>query len=350
MKYIFLLLLAPICLRAQTPDSLLAQLKSINAGVTAAASGLPVSNRAMNVYLSNKIGYYLSGVHDLTLYKNSVLANATSGTIAINHNLRQPQGLDNLVRAFTSIGAEANATHGSRRKFGFLAGRTWISPAAARYGSPKQKPAMDSIRERVLRIMQREIEAAAPDFDSSMQADFYYEFALRQSTALATTLNYRLLRLHWTSAGIYVPLLNEHFSGKSDAVFRSAYPLAVNLTHTRFWDDTRLGRLYLTVSGDLTLANRYTCSVTPTLHGQFVYFPPTSHFGLSGGIEQNFGPYHATNVYIGAPIVLIDKHAVPACNFEFKVRFWDLGNTLPNHPDKTSVAVTIGIPFSKIAF
>src|ERR1700733_6727128 len=82
----------------QTPDSLILGLKAINRSIAnvpcAAGKGDLVSNRAMNIFLSEKLGYYLSESDNLTLYKNSVVANAAEGTLAIYHNLYQPPGTD----------------------------------------------------------------------------------------------------------------------------------------------------------------------------------------------------------------------------------------------------------------
>src|SRR5882762_7500420 len=104
--------LSPHLSRAQTPDSLILELKTINRTIANApcstGRGDLVSNRAMNIFLSEKAGYYLSGSDDLTLYKNSVVANAAEGTLAVYHNLHQPHGVDERVRSFLSIGARAN--------------------------------------------------------------------------------------------------------------------------------------------------------------------------------------------------------------------------------------------------
>ena len=91
--------------RAQSPDSLVHQLHIINDSIPGAHL---ISHRAMNVFLSEAAGYYMSDPDNLTLYKNSVIANAAEGTLAIYHNLRQPTGIDQPVRSFLSIGAQAN--------------------------------------------------------------------------------------------------------------------------------------------------------------------------------------------------------------------------------------------------
>ncbi|HTI94098.1 MAG TPA: hypothetical protein VL727_26065 [Puia sp.] len=346
---------------------------------------LPISNRATNIFLSNKIGYYLSSPDDLSLYKNSVLLDAATGTLTINHSLYQPKGSDQRVGAFTTIGAQANvadafaATYSNRpfdNRFGFFAKQTWIAKGHAR-SSPAQRAAMDAIKAGILRRLEK--DTAGQQFEPGLRDEYDYAFALQQSEMLIKTSNYKDITLSWTSVSIYIPLITENIpvippslpdSGTSTT--RHAWPLRVNITHTKLWESTRSGRFFLIIAGDLRWNNArdgyqletvtspkwayvgaYSSFLTPTVKGQFFYLPPTSHFGISAHLEQNFGPYHALNGIVGVPIVLINKKSEPVCNFEFQVRFSDLSHTVQTGrglPGRTSIGLTIGVPFSKIAF
>jgi hypothetical protein len=369
-------------LPAPSPDTLIRQLKTIDAAVKASPDGLPISNRAMNIFLSNKIGYYLSSINDLTLYKNSVLFNAATGTLAVDHSLYQPKGLDQRVRSFTTIGVQANvadafaATYSNRpfdNRFGFLTKQTWITKGHS-HCTPGQKQAMDAIRAGILHQLER--DTARQQFNTDLRDEYYYAFALQQSEMLIKTSNYKDLTLSWTSVSLYIPLITENIpvapALPDSLTTRHAWPLQLNITHTKLWESTRSGRFYLTIAGDLRLNNArdgyqletvtspkwayigaYSNFLTPTLKGQIIYLPPTSHFGISVQLEQNFGPYHALNGILGLPIVLINKKSEPVCNFEFQVRFFDLSHTVQagrGLPGRTSIGLTIGVPFSKIAF
>ena len=352
----------------------------------------------MNIFLSNKIGYYLSETDDLTLYKNSVLINAATGTLAINHSLYQPQGLDQRIRTFTTIGVQANAADAfaatySRRSFdnqlGFLAKQTWITKGHTSC-TAGQRFTMNALRAGILHSLESEIKKKAAGFEEALRAsdtarqqfdadlsdEYNYAFALRQSEMLAKTFNYKLITLSWTSVSLYIPLITENIAVAptlSDSfTTRHAWPLQLSVSHTRLWESVRSGRFYLTMAGDLRLNNArdgfqletltapkwtyigpYSNFLTPEIQLVSVYLPPTSHVGLSAHLEQNFGPYHALNGILGVPIVLINKKAEPACNFEFQFRFFDLGNTVQpeRRPSgKTAIGLTIGVPFSKIAF
>jgi hypothetical protein len=126
-----------------------------------------------------------------------------------------------------------------------------------------------------------------------------------------------------------------------------------------------MGRLFLTLSGDAYLNNSalrsaneqyfgaYKNFITPVVNLQTIYFPPASHIGMNLAVEQNIGTYNALNGIVGIPIVLIDKAGHPAANFQLQCRFFDITNkVLPNKDlfDKTSVGLTVGVPFSKIIY
>jgi len=399
---------------AQTPDSLILRLRTINAAVTgpspAPGKHLLLSNRALNIFLSEAAGYYLSGPDDLTLYKNSVLANAAEGTVAIYHNMKQPAGIDSSLRRFLSFGAQVNAAdafHASsmgrryNNQFGFLLKHTWIGkPRVA--ATPDQIRIMDALRSNILHSLEVRIrrkaaeEEAALDaidpskdipgqdpavaksiarqqFYTNLQQEIDFEYAHEQAETLARSFNYTVMAFHWTSISVYIPLITENFqtapTAAGDPVTRHAYPLHLNLTHTRLWEGSRFGRLFVTLAGDLSWNNsrdsyvlvkagdgyigEYRTFLTPDLKAQLIYLPTNSHIGVSFLAKQSIGDYHATDAILGFPIVLINKKAEPAVNFEFQVRFYDLGHTIEpgtGFSGHTAVGLTVGVPFSKIAY
>jgi hypothetical protein len=162
------------------------------------------------------------------------------------------------------------------------------------------------------------------------------------------------MAFHWTSVSAYIPLITDNYpiASGTGTVMRHAYPLHFNLTHERLWEGSRFGRLFATIAGDLQW-NNIRDGYVPDLKAQVIYLPANSHIGISFLAKQAIGDYHATDAILGFPIVLIDKKAEPAVNFEFQLRFYDLGHTigpgmgLAGH---TAVGLTIGVPFSKIAF
>jgi hypothetical protein len=254
--------------------------------------------------------------------------------------------------------------------------------------------AMDSASDVPGQSLQTAKDLARQKFYTDLQQEYNYQYALLQSETLSRTFNYNVVAVNWTSISLYIPVITEKFetapSFATNLGSRNAYPLHANITHTWLWDDSRHGRLFLSVAGDAFLNNsrdgyglyktnyadyrslggadtlhaaafksnefyigEYKSFITPALKGQVVYFPPDSHIGVSFLLEQHFGTYKALNGVLGVPIVLINKQAVPAVDFEFQVRFFDLSNKIgpaSGLPGKTSIGLSVGIPFSKIAY
>ena len=73
----------------------------------------------------------------------------------------------------------------------------------------------------------------------------------------------------------------------------------------------------------------------------------------AGNTATGYGKYNPLNARIGIPIVLINKQAEPAINFEFQVRVFDITGKIDADrltTGKTSIGVSIGIPLCRIAY
>ncbi|HVV05487.1 MAG TPA: hypothetical protein VHC96_14750, partial [Puia sp.] len=342
-----------------------------------------ISHRAMNVFLSEAAGYYMSDPDNLTLYKNSVTVNAAEGLLAIYHNLRQPTGIDQPLRSFLSIGARANmadayAAHSEGRpyhnQFGLLLKQTWIGHTTVT-ATPEQMKLMDTLRTAILHSTETAIRQQAGDFtfDPDLPLFFEFDYAHKQAGTLAKRFIYKVISFHWTSISLYVPLITANYQVAPDlgepATTKHTYPLHFNITHTRLWEGSRFGRIYATLAGDASLSNScdgylldkfgslytgdYKIFITPAVKGQLVWFPTNSHIGISFQLQQSIGDYHALDGILGIPVVLINKQAEAAVTFEFQVRFYDMGHSIDTGRGlngRTAIGLTAGIPFSKIAF
>ena len=376
----------------------------------AAAQDSLISHRAMNLFLADRIGYYLSAYHDISFDKNYVTFSSLDGEFSLNHNFFQAKGGDQPVRAFTVGGIKANIVNdlGSAFKgeqfpdeIGVTVVRTWIAPARTR-ATPSQKRQMDALRAGILYRLQAEMAAKRAEFEKVLdslkptdvpgqvldsakallrrsfdndQSEYWsWESARRQSDLLINTANYDLVSTSWTSIYGYVPILPQNYrvADSPAGPFKTAsgYPAAVTISHTRFLESRTAGRFFLTLAAGVSLNNSvHSLSLektgpsdyvgtfknffTPVVKVQGVWFPPDSHVGFNLGAEQHFGDYPALNGVIGIPIVLIDKAGHPAANFQFQCRFFDLtGKILPNESvfDKASVGLTVAVPFSRIIY
>jgi len=418
---------------AQTPAQIIAELKAVNSKVANTpcntGEGMLISNKAMNIFLSNKVSSYLSDNGDLSLYKNYVNLNAAEGSIAINHNFHQPVDSDDWVRSFMVMGARANVANAYAARFsnkyfdnrlGFELHQTWMGKPITHYNQcGNQKQAMDAQRAVMVHNFAAEISRRSADFERTLDSikpaevpgqnlqaakaklrqDFYaalrleylQKFSATQSEVLVNSENYTLVTDNWTSVGIYLPIIPQKFEVSSDvntdAEKRYNYPLEISINHTRFWESTKFGRIFFSLSAkafynnsvqsgalynaDITgpettdginavavnEGNRfigdYKNYITPVAAAKLVYIPYDSHVGISFNIEKNFGTYHALNSILGIPIVLIDKNGVPAINFEAQLLFSDMNNSIKGSQlpyNKTAVGLTVGIPFSKIVY
>lgn len=231
-------------------------------------------------------------------------------------------------------------------------------------------------------------------FFTEAREEYNNRFALLQAQALIKRNGYRKLVVGWTSLSLYLPVVRQQFfvaPSLNAAIKRKlAYPVELALHHTRLIDLGKKGRFFFILSGtifqnntvqsqasmpvsssdylrlggtdtlrlaDLGRNNLYNGDYrnffTPAIKAQVVYFPSISHIGISAQLEQNFGQHNSLSAVLGLPIVLIDREANPSANFQFQLRYADIGNKVaPSKPlkDKLSVGLTVGVPFSKIIY
>jgi len=438
MRSLFLIIILfyiSIGVNAQTPAGIISDLKAVNDTVTNAqydnGHGMLISNRAMNLFLSNKVSSYLSDINDLSFYKNNVLINSAKGTLAINHNFFQPKGSDEQVRSFLVVGAAANVVntyaavfsgHQFNNELGFTFKQTWIGKTITYFDHAEQKQLMDAQRAAILYSLENEIKKTESDFESTLNAiqpsdipgqdsdtakaglrqkfyadlkkEYTRKFAEVQASALIETNHYKLISSNWTSISTYIPLFRQSFTVAESFTdnFESehAYPWELTISHTRFRESKKCGKIFLTLYSRVYLNNSkqsnelfkttsteyknlggtdtlsmetsntdelyigsYQTFFTPAAGLKFVYFPGNSHIGASLMLEQNFGSYKVLNAKIGMPVVLIDKKDIPVANFEFRVQYFDISNkAFPEKKwnKKISAELTVGIPFSKIIY
>ena len=332
-------------LQAQTDENIIAAFKSINSNVAkvscSAGKGNLISNRAMNIFLSNKVGTYLSGDDDLSLYKNSITFNTAEGTFTVSHNMRQAKGIDEPVKSFIFIGAKANVLNGiaavvnSRNfinDFGLLVKKTWIRKPSTHFNkctpainsSAGHKQLMDALRASILHLIEAEIKdrvsvfknslseidsLEVPDqrmdeaknnlqkqFYSGLQEEYSRKFAELQSETLIETNNYNLVTTHWTSISAYIPLLCEKFyvanSYLGDFKKEHLYPFAISLSHTRFLESRKYGRFFLKLNAQLFANNSY--------HSKALERINIADYKARGGTDTlHLSQQNSNEVYVG---------------------------------------------------
>ncbi|WP_143065287.1 hypothetical protein [Mucilaginibacter gossypiicola] len=281
--------------KAQTTAQIIDEIKAINSKVinwpNSNGQGMLISNKAMNIFLSNKVSSYLSGNEDLSLYKNYVNINAAEGMININHNFHQPVDSDDWVRSFVIVGARVNIANAYSAKIanryydnqlGFTIQKTWMGKPRTYYAANGNfKKEMDAARALIVNTLAQNINKKAEEFEQSLnglkqdevpgqnladvksklrkafyatlRADYLQQFSGQQSELLVNTANFNLVTDNWTSLGVYIPVIPQKFMVSDDVNAQVNkhynYPFELFVTHTRFWESPKLGRFFLTFAG-----------------------------------------------------------------------------------------------------
>jgi hypothetical protein len=447
MRYLFIIafLYSTFSLQAQ-PADIISDLKAINREVVNTAcstgEGRLISNRALNLFIGYKVGTYLSNEHNFSFYKNNIIINTFDGTVAVNHNVFEAKGKDEPVKSVLFFGVKANVgdvfvksvlNKKISNEFGINIKQTWIGRSKTFFNKciglstsssadvANGKQYMDAQRAIIVHMLEDEIIKRNADFEAALSAidtvneapglvavrsvtrkkfyqglkeEYSRKFAELQAATLEDSKSYNLVTTSWTSFDAYIPLATEKFTvGEtitSSLQQKHPYTFAATLSHTRFWENRKIGRVMFTLGGGLKWNNSkrsyalnkvgladykslggtdtlhfiqlkedevyigaYKNFINPTLSARFIYFPPEYHFGISFLIEQSFGSYNLLNGTLGVPIVLIDKKGLPSVALEFQFRFYDIGNKIKanyNYVQHNSVGLTVGIPLSKIIY
>jgi hypothetical protein len=231
-------------------------------------------------------------------------------------------------------------------------------------------------------------------FYTGLKEMYTEKFAALQAAALTKNNNFRLITAAWTGITAYIPVVFPSYTVATSLTTsfneKHPFPLEITLQHTRLRESSKKGRLFFTIGGNLLFNNaklgylldktdvntyknlggtdtvhlaalknekvyvgNYSTFITPSFMGRLVYYPSTSHIGISFLIEKNFGKYNLLNGRLGIPVVLINRNRVPAANIEFYVHFFDMGHSINSdkkYGNKTSVGVGISLPFSRLMY
>jgi hypothetical protein len=292
------ILLSLTGLLAQSVDSLTANLQAIHETVRnlPCASGQLISNRAMNLFLSDKIGSYLVDYRSLSFYKNYVTFSAGDGEFSLNHNLFQPTGIDEPVRTFYVVGVRANvanwlpaglAEKTGTNQLGATLQKVWVAKPKTQLTDCFEKTLMDTKRASDMALLAEEIRNRKAAFVASLASigqgsltdpefarvkqelyqtfydqltdEFSRRFAGQQYEDLVTTYRYKRITTHWTSISAYLPIVLQRFvvvnALNQFAQSGKTYAAALTVNHTRFWESKKAGRFFLSLDAGVSLAN-----------------------------------------------------------------------------------------------
>ncbi|MDN3655421.1 hypothetical protein QWZ08_07285 [Ferruginibacter paludis] len=410
----------------QNGDSIAAEIRLINREVVNQTGGAVISNRAMNVFLADKTGY-LAGSDVLSFFTNYVTFNSTDGIFTVNHNFQTPGGRDEPLKNLLSVGFNANvnsigAGFLDRRfddELGLTINYKWLAKVKTKSDAYQQQ-FMNALRAGLVHTLESAIEKETAGFNTALnrvaaadinganvdsaraliQNNFYADlkekyqalFATQQAELLTKTAYFKTINFGYTSFTATIPIIAPTYTVAPaiPAAFtqKHSYPIQLMLAHTRLWEGSHWGRLFVTLGGSLLLNNsklsygvakinpaaytnmggtdtltlakkekvymgRYQTFITPAILGRIVYYPTNSHVGFSVMAEQHIGKDNLLNARVGVPIVLINSKKTPAVTFECYVAFFDMGHVVTNlqgRGKRTTVGIAAGIPFSRLMY
>lgn len=350
--------------------------------------GQIISKRAMNLFLADRVGYFMSSDQNLSFCKNNININTATGVFALTHSLFEPTGEDASVRNFNAIGLRVNAfdAMGSiinskkySNQIGITFKRFWLSSPNVTLNHCSEKLLSDAKRSAILKRVSADFVQKSKEFlqyiheqnnlDATTKTQLiseYFEsnnelysrqYAEAQMEDLFQNIRFKKLRLHYTNFNLYIPLLRQQFTDISGTWSARSYPAEASIMHTRFSENGKKNKNFWINTFAIWGNNSYNSTsdftfkqfITSTLRSQWVVFPPDYHFGISVALEQNIGYYNATNATIGLPIVLIDKRSFAHTNFEIQIQLPDLGNQVFNNllKDRIYIGLSFGQPIGR---
>jgi len=293
-------------IKAQNGDSIISRLQRVNHAITYKScnsdDAAAISNRAMNIFLSDKTGY-VNSKSDLSLFTNYVTFNTSESRLTVNHNFQEATGADDPLKKLFSIGLSINIPNNYASAFldyrhetglGLIAGYKWLGKVKTLFANcnvsqniVSQKQTMDALRTGIFNAVAAEIYSKETEFKNSLneipekaaqdlrsdsvkaiiERNFYEElkesseekFATLQAEMLTKTMNFKLISTHWTAIQCYVPVIFSKYSVASSLseAFQSekSYPFELTINHTRLSESSTKGRFFATLGGGILLNN-----------------------------------------------------------------------------------------------
>ncbi|HSO85844.1 MAG TPA: hypothetical protein VLQ91_04790, partial [Draconibacterium sp.] len=172
MRYIISVLVFsffPFFIKAQNGDKIISKLKSVNDSLAAKScdsdDAAAISNRAMNIFLSDKTGY-VNAKSDLSFFTNYVTFNTSESRLTVNHNFQEATGADDPINKLFSIGLSINIPNNYASAFfdyrhetglGLMAGYKWLGKVKTRFADcnvcqnkSSQKQTIDALRTGIV--------------------------------------------------------------------------------------------------------------------------------------------------------------------------------------------------------
>lgn len=252
--------------------------------------GQLLTNRGMNLFFADRVGYYLSDPENLTFCKNNITLNSGTGIFSMGHSLFEPTSADLPVKAYNVIGLKANVFNAFQaaannstfnNELGFTFKRFWVSKPKLNLNNCSEKQFFDAGRAIIVKQLSAEISNKGTDFENTLinitdlpdvskkelKADFYKnlkeeysrKFAELQYRALFDSLRFNRLKSNWTNFNLYIPVILQRFTVaenlNSAFSIKKTFPAELSINHTRFIETQRASKLYLNFRAGILMNN-----------------------------------------------------------------------------------------------
>lgn len=256
---------------------------------------------------------------------------------------------------------------------------------------PKYKKEVDDFNKKklkdFLKLKRSEIEVKYPTLNENQiqeklkeavkkkEDEFYKNLAKEEVKYLNDYGLYNFICTHWFSIDAFIPVGTSEFKVAetidSEINDKKFYQFQASVSYNRMYDWAKHYRLFLksqvklknnnsVLINDIDATNFITQTVnannfitqttteafvlnyqeflTPSFSLEAAFFMLNKSFGISPGIEFNFGDYNETNYKVGLPLSFKDREGKPKVNFEI---LWKRQHTLDSSVDIIGISTSL---------
>jgi hypothetical protein len=277
---------------SQHADSIRSELWKVNQKINEipCESGQLLTHRGMNLFLAERVSYYLADHENLSFVKNNITLNTATGIFSMSHSLFEPSGADEAVKSYNVIGLKANVFNAfqavaSKANFnnelGFTYKHFWVAKPKIILNNCSEKQILEAKRAIILKKLSQEIKDKGIEFENTLvelsdlnktqikelSDDFYKnlkeeysrKFAEQQHRALFDSLLFKTIRTHWTNFNLYLPVMFQRFTIAENLITdfknKKSYPAEISLSHTRFLETQKALKIYLNFRAGILVNN-----------------------------------------------------------------------------------------------
>ena len=298
--YKVIIFLFPFCGFSQSADSLITNFQKQHKSIQnlPCETGQLLTNRGMNLFVGERVAYYLADHENLSFCKNNVILNTADGIFTMSHSLFEPLGTDEPVKSYHVIGLKANIFNAFQaaanktnfnNELGFTYKHFWVSKPKITLNNCEEKQIFDAKRAIILKNLAKEINEISQEFENTLlnmfelnssqkkelKADFYKnikeeysrKFAEKQQRALFDSLQFKTMRSRWTNLNMYVPVMVQRFTTapdfSTDFSTKKSYPAELSISHTRFLETQKATKVYVNFRVGIKANNSITSRMVP---------------------------------------------------------------------------------------